>query len=261
MSRLAQIAGESALRLLLRTVELGGVDESWQQTCDELGMSRSSYFSARSQLQALGFIDREGNLLWRTHRDEINPTTPPLVRSAPVVDFDKRPDYPALLASGEIKPRTLAMQVDNLPWSGDLHELMVARSPAQHRKREQTYALQAIGKVVLGVEIPERYLKQALTACDESAEDVYEIINEMQGRVEAGTLKLTAPGSYLAKVAEGQRARRMQAQPVRGLQAGTVIVDEAADLGPTPSDEFRDPVYEAKLAKLRKMGLIKKEEE
>jgi hypothetical protein len=255
MPQISDLRGDVAPKLLLRFLVIGGVNEGWDETIAALRISRAAYFRAKRQLEQLGFLDQKGNVTLPI-KVEPTPAPPPLTL---VPDPDERPDYPGMLARGQVKPRQLMMQVDNMPWSGVPQELMTPRSPAQKRKREQVYALQAVAQVVLGAEIKERPLKQALTACDECAEDVYEIITDMKARVDKLGKPFESPGAYLLAVAEKQRAKRTQAQPAR-IAVGTVAPGPV-DEGIVPDPEFRDPVAEAKLAKLRKMGLIKKEEE
>ena len=231
MSAIARL-GEAGAKLLLRLIETDGASGSIAHTCDEAGISRASYYRARQQLVALGFIDGTGNLL--RFRGQVE-------RPLEVIEPE------------EITLRQRAMLVDNLPWSGDVLELMKTNSPAQKRKRQQTALLQESVQTISGRSISAEEAKKILTATGESAEAALDLVEEMQRRIVERGLKVEYPGSYLLKMATNKvkEARPVTSRP-RVLPNTPAPSSEFA--APIPDPEFHDPVSEKRRAKMRASG-------
>lgn len=241
MERYAPLRRRSLL-LLLRFIQLGGVDESQAETSAATGLPRSDYFEAKRELLQLGFIDRRGNLLWNmAPRNDPPPAAPP----AALAVEDEDHDYYGELASGMYKPRQLAMLVDNLPWSGDPMELMRKGSAAQKRKAQQVPALQAITLYMTGWKITDRNAKDMLTAQSESVEDVYEIVKEVYDHTQSINKKLDAPGAYLVAACKRHK-------PVMPPTLIRMPVEPDVDPGPQPDDDFHDPRSEQRVEEMRK---------
>jgi hypothetical protein len=233
MSTIARL-GEAGAKLLLRLVETDGASGSIAHTCSEAGISRASYYRARQQLIALGFLDGNGNLL--RFRGQVE--RPLEVSEEEVV---------------EVTLRARAMGVDLLPWSGDALELMKVGSQAQKRKRQQTALLQEIVKTITGRTISAEEAKKILTQTGESAEAALDLVEEMQRRiVERGT-KVDYPGSYLFTMASN---KQKEAKPITSQRRvlPTTPAPPSEFAAPTADPEYHDTKSERRRERLRASG-------
>ena len=232
MSTIARLS-EAGAKLLLRLIETDGASGSINQTCAGAGISRASYYRARSQLESLGYIDGTGTLL--RFRGQV-----------------EQPLEPVPVVVEEFTLRQRAMLSDNLPWSGDVSELMKSGSHAQKRKRQQTALLVEIMKTITGRSISAEEAKKIITATGESVEAALDLVEEMQRRVVERGLKVDWPGSYVLRMASNKRDEAKAQKPAQSAPATPPWQHPAEPIEAAP---FRDKKAERQRAQLRAAGL------
>lgn len=212
-----------ALLILARYLQLGGENESIDETMDALGLTnRNRFYRMRAYLYRAHLLTRDGKLTIG------RPVTNAAVQS---VAFDPTP----LLPEGAVlldfsspvstSPLSQAADIDRMDASGDIRK---PTSPAQARRKAQLAFLQEQAERLFpGKFLSDKRAKELLILADESAEIVLGALEQTQAKKPDAEF----PYGYAISILRGDGSSRVRSVP--------------ADVRPTSlePDVAREPDY------------------